>query len=1239
MKRSLFGSFSLWGRSAPEAATAEPDRSMTDGQIKGDSAHASSTGMFDVKSVFASPAKMATVEQMQTRKIHSRPQGPTSKLGLGMKTVNEYSRVAQGDTPMKPKPVASLGLMADGTPKRMPGDNPYKKYPEKAPAATASRPATHFAASTSTPRRLLRGNAMRSSMTQRPGISFSPDLPPNVMRSRFPQNTTGKAPPGPSGKANPRSFTCGENELFHQQIPSPPASLTGEALLKEVPGNHDRPGSIFADEFLAHYCPSHFTDLQRRQFFCILDLRRLKFVSDGVWTSRTWKINAINFAEEYEKSRSIIMLRYGLYQFKTVRVTESVKREWQAKHGIVPESEPSTALAAAATGAGSKRKADAPTAQDIFSPSTNVNKRARATDRVPLPETNVLASNKNKRKVSVEDAEEQAELPPSKLQKSAPASSPPKNPPSATKAIFEQIANNSIASPTPNKSPAKASILETAEKGDLGKSVFDSGAKAPVANNIFGHLSDNGRASGNDDAESEQETEADSEAEAAEEEVEKQAPPKPLSPAKEGALAPGSGLFAKKSFEINGASSVASSDAGDSAKSRSIFERLSYGTDGQPLRVDTPQPAVPADTAKPASPAKEPAPPADQTWNTATPIKFAAAAAAAAAAAPQAAFESTTPPAPASSASALFGVGKKADESTEDPKATAKSLFGSASQPAPKNGALGASTAAAGSAVKLFGGNATSGTSGFGQGLQNAASPAPASALFGSKLAETPKASIFNATQPAPAASFFPSTEPKKSLFVPAEPANSHFDAKATEPGSAPPKSLFAGLNTPLTAAAPSAAVQAKTVTEQPAPKQPSVFQSSTLFGSKPDAAQAQRSAHPLFGAPKSDAAQEQAPVQKFFGAQEPGAGKEATLFAGLKSPGNAGPLNQSFQPGTGLFSNMANAANTKVATEVAPSGTSLFAGSTTAQSTATRSALGALGTGAEKGGQSTVTKAFASFGKAAEDDGDDRLKDDRPAKKRFGGDNAGAGAASTKDLFSFGTKNNAFVNGNTSFSSNVSSMPATASQDSIANPGQDNASQPQSVFANQSGPSVATSASGLFQFGNSVPAPSQSTTSFTFGASKPFGGQKASEFHNPFTTGSAPSISFDFVAAPSNGASFGASQTENSQPSTRPFSFSAGGISASNSPFAGAGANTPSSGSVFAANSQASGSQPIFGTQSGTSGGIFSFGGGGVQPAGGPTAQASAGNMFAFGPGAGTSTGTSKSRSAKHPRPVRRFR
>lgn len=643
------------------------------------------------------------------------------------------------------------------------------------------------------------------------------------------------------------------------RIPSPPRHLTGEMLAREVPDDPNRPGSIYADEFLAHYCPPDFDEHQRRQFFCILDLRRLKYAADEVFTKKDWKINILNFAKEYEKSRSLIMLRYGLYEFKTVRPSEAVKKEWKQKHGI-PDSDDESDFVPKTNGA-SKRKAEeglTPSSSALTASASGGNKRARA------PESPA----KNKRKATAEPDENH----PAKLQKPAPTS---QKAPSATKSVFESIANKAqqdvSATPVPpaGKSSLFASSTGPKPNGSIGRSFLDVAPKpAATTGNIFDRLSDASKGSGNEGADEESETSSNAEEDQSEAQDVSQSDEQMASG---GASTP---RFAEaKKVTLNGTSS-ASSEAGESTQGRSLFERITRGVDGQPIRKLPPEDggvfAGSASRARSASPTKDqPAvAPANNTWNENTPIKFKT---------PAPVFGSTTavpagssaidfgaskaepipvpapPPAPAEApkqlaSQNLFGaVAKKTEEvsstSGAPPKAAAPSAFPSFSAKTPDTaaapGIFGAVKPLITAGPSLFGSAAPA----FGQRKDEevkkpeAAPAAAPSTIFEAKPAaaatEAPKPSIFQSTtsglfanqskaEPAPATqpqlgSLF--AKPQTAETQAEKPAPSLFSAASAKPAS----SIFG--------AAPAAAS-----TEEPAAKKFAFGngenKSGSLFGS-----------------------------------------------------------------------------------------------------------------------------------------------------------------------------------------------------------------------------------------------------------------------------------------------------------------------------------------------------------------------------------------------------------------------
>ncbi|KAH8893178.1 hypothetical protein GQ53DRAFT_645089 [Thozetella sp. PMI_491] len=550
-KRGFWGAISLFGGRTPQA-TAESD----DG--------ASRAAQRTSAQAPESPAKRASDTQLQNRKILGRPQGPSSRLA---QTLNASDFTKISDIP--PNPTGTTPYKAAS---RMPGDNPYKTIgPGSSRPIAPAFPSRHSVYGSST----LPTNVFRESM-KRPSIpSFAPKIPANTLKQSFPPNTPGKPPRGATAELNGRTMRQDDAvELFDMQIPNPPEDLSGEALSKQVPDDKARVGSIYADEFLAHYCPDDFDELQRRQFFCILDLRRLKYAADEIFVKKDWKLNVLNFAKEYEKSRSLIMLRYGLYEFKTIRASEAVTKEWKQKHGIAdPEEESHAVVVSKPNNVGSKRKAedDLALAKDtaLTTSSTNMNKRARPESAA---QTKVSDSNKNKRKASVGEPDENQ---PSKVQKAAS----PAKPPSLTRSIFESVANSpSVA----NKSAPKKSLLASATTktpNGTTRSVFDSPAK-PITHNIFGQLSDTSKGSGN---EADSDSDAEEDAEDAEPESEQQSD-EPSVVASGGIGTPQFGGLLPKT---NGASS-ASSEAGESTKGRSLFDRVTRDAEGQPVRSHTP---------------------------------------------------------------------------------------------------------------------------------------------------------------------------------------------------------------------------------------------------------------------------------------------------------------------------------------------------------------------------------------------------------------------------------------------------------------------------------------------------------------------------------------------------------------------------------------------------------------------------------------------------------------------------
>lgn len=252
------------------------------------------------------------------------------------------------------------------------------------------------------------------------------------------------------------------------RIPEPDAGLTGEALASSIPEPLTKRGTVYADQYLADKCPPDFDDLQRRQFFCILDLRRLKHAANEIFLKKDWKVNILNFAKEYEKSRGLIMLHYGLYEFKNVKPSEDVMRRWRAAHGLPePEAEKPAAKPAAKVGtsafvssvpaSSSKRKADVqlqPGDNTLKASTANHNKRRNVDqDNNPMTDAPKFAPSplKSKRRVEEADDDEEAdENQRNKLQKT----------PSSARSRLEGIINNVQSNTTtPVGSPLKRSTM------------------------------------------------------------------------------------------------------------------------------------------------------------------------------------------------------------------------------------------------------------------------------------------------------------------------------------------------------------------------------------------------------------------------------------------------------------------------------------------------------------------------------------------------------------------------------------------------------------------------------------------------------------------------------------------------------------------------------------------------------------------------------------------------------------
>lgn len=457
-------------------------------------------------------------------------------------------------------------------------------------------------------------------------------------------------------------------EHFKLKIPSPGPELSGEALAKQVPDDPNRASTIYADQFLAHKCPPNFDDEQRRQFFCILDLRRLKYAANEIFVKKDWKLNIMNFSREYEKSRGLIMLRYGLYQFKNVKPSEEVLKKWRATHNLPdPGQEAGNApiqnkpRASTSNTTSTKRKAEddlAPKDNTLMASNANQNKRRNVTQEAANPAlTGPAPFKKSKRKA--DETDEPDENLPTKVQKPTP---------SAAKSKFDSILNNSTQSgnASPPKRPALAPFAsqkfgdsqgsslvnkpnpfaanglkplpaEAARESNSTGSVLAThkigSAPATKNGNIFGYLSESSaNSSGND--ENGNAEDGDTESESEEETAGQEAPATDKASGTDsvGTTTPptqnASDLFAV------GKPSTTSNIFGGTDKSSGLaakgglFERVKMGSNGQPVRATNGEDQGVLAPTKQPSPGKEPAmtparKPGDYTFNASTtPINF-----------------------------------------------------------------------------------------------------------------------------------------------------------------------------------------------------------------------------------------------------------------------------------------------------------------------------------------------------------------------------------------------------------------------------------------------------------------------------------------------------------------------------------------------------------------------------------------------------------------------------------------
>lgn len=778
------------------------------------------------------------------------------------------------------------------------GASPYGSISKRAPTPHVRKtlltnrddvPSSSFNHSYNGARNIFRASTIDSPPA---ASAFSPSLPNSTMKKMF---APAAGTPGSSranresiAQATPRGIAAKakDKDLFPMRISSPPPELTGAALSQKVPKDWNPKASIYADQFLAHLCPPELDEGQRRQFFCILDLRRLKYAADEIFLSKGWKLNVTNFAKEFEKTRSIIMLRYGLYEFHNVKPSKEVLKRWRREHGLPdPDEDEDQAepTPTKATGGKKKRKAD----DDSSSTPASGRAKRQATGDADKPAEVVVSTpaatfSKNKRKASVsEDVEE---------------SQPAKKPASGARSMFEAARNKATATPSSTTPSSTTPATKTSSsfgskpaKDSLFRSVLTANAEAGQAaadgNNPFAYLSDNSSAK-NSGVDADGESESDSDSEEA--------------PTNDQSDEPS----AKRPAIASAAQTGTSSDAGtrESTPGPSLFDRVTKDGQGQPVRA-----ATPVETPAPA-----PAPAKDQTWNMGTtPIKFApptsttpaaslfgppqpasAAAAALTSASSLFASKSTAP-------SNMFGASKsdKPAEKEPSPEKAAESTDKDGGESDKENDSQGSKKPAlenkAPSTQPPFGGSLFSQQPATTtEPAQEPAAKTSASSLFGASAQPTAASSLFSsASKPAEPASTQPSALQSTTLFgaKPAEPAKEPEKAPSAEAAkpvpafgtngsfstskeasSTAPTSLFGGKTAPSSASSlfggaasstPATSLFANANTSS-APASgasaPAVGGAPSLFGAfgtgskTPNGASEPAAKRPLFGPPKS---------------------------------------------------------------------------------------------------------------------------------------------------------------------------------------------------------------------------------------------------------------------------------------------------------------------------------------------------------------------------------------------------
>ncbi|KAJ3560307.1 hypothetical protein NPX13_g9348 [Xylaria arbuscula] len=1024
--------------------------------------------------------------------------------------------------------------------------------------------------------------------------------------------------------------TIGSSEHFKLNIPDPDSDLSGEAVAKAIPDDPSRTSSIYADQFLAHKCPSHFNELQRRQFFCTLDLRRLKYAADEIFTQKDWKLNILNFAKEYEKSRSMIMLRYGLYEFKSIKPSTDVLSKWRDAHGLGPVGEGAAASRVSPAKA-TKRKAEGeltPENNALMTSTTNQNKRRNLAQEAQDSSHAKLAPFKSKRKA--EDSEGSAENKPNKQQKNST--------PSTATSLFASILNktqNGQATPskqTPSQPSSLFSITKPKDAQDskfatkanpfepASRSLFSSPAKtnnigtpsssifAPQNNkptpstntgNIFSYLSESSPNSSDDEKEDDEDQESGSEPEP---DSEEQGASAAVSTGTSTPPVQNGSLFSAKTKTDTTANIFGDlSKPADQPAKGGLFGRVQIGANGQPVRAslgsnekeESPLNQVAKVGQQPTkTPAKKPG---DFTFNPATtPISFG----------------QPTPDTSKPTAQSVASTAESDASGSEKPA----SIFGTSSQPSTVFGLKATASLSdspstpqssetpvsifstqkpTSSSTGLFGATPT-GTA--AKPSSETKAPAASASLFGAAPTSTGKRSFGDDDAPA-TTSIFGTT-----ASAPAAKRVFGGDQSSSEDSGATKKQAVSIFDKPATNASEEskpfgstvgAKAEATPSTTTSKGQTPSIFDQSFIAKSAKSAAQPQietssnlfnRDSNPLFGAKKDQKDDKNAKNEK--------AGKAETDSSSASSTKDKAPsiFDQAF-----IAKSVKSAAEPQINTS-----SNLF-------SRDSNPLFGAAKTnGATSNDRKSLFDQPKTQGSKDQTLDSGKLQEPNDSNKENVGSVLGAkalapSAASSPSIFGTqGTTNSSTVFGAKTqesskpespslFGAKATEEPKPAASSSLfgAKPAAEPSQPTSSMFSNST-----TANNSIFSFG-SQPAsnPNTQASSVTFGAgstpslsasfgapsSQPNANNVSFQFGSPAPSATAASFTFGQSSAPASGFSFSAGGDK--QPFNNPFAASTQPSSQPSAPLFGGNNSTtvtPSSSFNFSfGQQQSSASQP----------------------------------------------------------------